>query len=326
MALSKMNIYRLQGYTEPFDKKHKFVSSWALPALVHGSLRVLLGLYAFTAIIYSYIWFSGNIDIYHLHDIDEPAYTTVIGSSAIGRSFSYFTYLSYYGQGFYFFVAAAHTFFYARRGTSLLHTKFPPSLQVLHSLFYSMVTCFPILVTLTFWCTMYVGPWYTVSFDAWANLSVHATNTIMALLEIVLPTTEPLPWMHLPVLMTILSLYLGLAYLTRATGGFWVYEWLDPEFGSWNIVAHVIGYTVAIIVIFVFVRYAIWTRNWLLKRYKHKNVNEDAMLAAEKLSQETDSSRSSRAMLADTEAQIPAEGRWTAPKAHTSSPRIGVRI
>ncbi|KIX93534.1 uncharacterized protein Z520_10712 [Fonsecaea multimorphosa CBS 102226] len=323
MAISKNNIYRLLGYTTPFDKNHSFVSSWALPPVVHGGLRVLLGLYAFTAIIYSYIWFSGNIDIYHLHDVDEPSYTTVIGSSAIGRSFSYFTYLSYYGQGFYFLVTAVHTFFYAKTGTSWLHdARFPPSLQVLHSLYYSMVTCFPILVTLTFWCTMYVGPWYTVTFDAWANISVHAMNTFMALLEITLPTTDPLPWTHLPVLMVILSLYLGLAYLTRVTGGFWVYEWLDPELGKWKVVVHVVAYSVAIVVIFGVVRHAIWTRNWLLSRARRGVDGENA----EKIMGMADSSRSSRTLVvAELEAQIPSDGLWVPPKHHTA-PRVAQRV
>ncbi|KIW33001.1 uncharacterized protein PV07_04506 [Cladophialophora immunda] len=324
MAISKNNVYRLLGYTDPFDKNHTFVSSWALHPVIHGCLRVLLGLYVFTAIIYSYIWFSGNIDIYHLHDVDEPTYTTVIGSSAIGRSFSYFTYLSYYGQGFYFLVTAAHGFFYAKTGTSWLHARFPPSLQVLHSLYYSMVTCFPILVTLTFWCTMYVGPWYTVTFDAWANISVHALNTFMALLEITLPTTEPLPWTHLPFLMTILSLYLGLAYLTRATGGFWVYEWLDPELGKWKVVVHVICYSVAIVVIFVFVRYAIWTRNWLLRRWTRGRLGP-AGDRAEKVMGMADSSRSSRTLVADPEIQVPTEGLWVPPKPHWT-PRVGKRV
>ncbi|OAP59828.1 hypothetical protein AYL99_04830 [Fonsecaea erecta] len=324
MAFSKNNVYRLFSYTAPFDKSHSFVASWALPPVVHSCLRVLLGLYVFTAIIYSYIWFSGNIDIYHLHDVDEPSYTTVIGSSAIGRSFSYFTYLSYYGQGFYFFVTAAHGFFYAKTGTSWLHTRFPPSLQVLHSLFYSMVTCFPILVTLTFWCTMYVGPWYTVTFNAWANISVHAMNTFMALLEITLPTTEPLPWMHLPFLMTTLSLYLGLAYLTRATGGFWVYEWLDPELGKWKVVVHVVCYTVAIVVIFVFVRYAIWARNWLVGRFTGASfgLGEENI---ERVLGMADSSRSSGTLVADTEAQILTEGLWPPPKLHTA-PRLAHRV
>ncbi|KAJ9609798.1 hypothetical protein H2200_006126 [Cladophialophora chaetospira] len=324
--LSKDKVYALLGYSTPFDKKYTFVSSWILPPVALSCLRILLGSYCFIAIIYSYVWFSGNIDIYHLHDISEPTYTTVIGSSAIGRSFSYFTYLSYYGQGFYFIVTGIHGLFYARTGTTRLHSRFPPFLQVLHSLFYSCVTCFPILVTLTFWCTMYVGPWWTVTFDAWANLSVHLMNTVMALLEITLATTAPLPWTHLPVLMVILSLYLGLAYLTRVTGGFWVYEWLVPYFGWWKIVLHVLGYTVAIILIFAFVRYTIWTRNWLLRRYKREEGAMDAFVA-EKLGQEPDSSRSSRMLLSDPEAQRSSEGLWRPPlPVHQSLPRIGARI
>jgi hypothetical protein len=180
MAIAKAQLYSLLGHSTPFDTKHAFVSSWALPPVAHACLRILLGLYVFTAIIYSYIWFSQNVDVYHLHDISEPEYTIAIASAAIGRSFSYFTYLSYYGQGFYFLVTATHGIVFARTGTTWLHSKFPPFLQLLHSLYYSCVTCFPILVTLTFWCTMYVGPWWSVTFDAWANLSVSRTSITLA--------------------------------------------------------------------------------------------------------------------------------------------------
>ncbi|KIW95726.1 uncharacterized protein Z519_04311 [Cladophialophora bantiana CBS 173.52] len=324
MALSKNSVYCLLASTTPLDKNNIFVSSWVLPPLLHGCLRVLLGLYVFAAIIYSYTWFSGNIDIYHLHDVDEPSYTTAIGSSAIGRSFSYFTYLSYYGQGFYFFVTAVDTFFYTKTGTSWLHNRLPPSLQILHSLYYSMVTCFLILVTLTFWCTMYFGPWYKVTFDAWANISVHAMNTFMALLEIILPTTEPFPWTHLPFLMTIQSLYLGLAYLTRATDGFWVHEWLDPELGKWKVAVHVVCYSVVTVVIFVFLRYTIWVRNWLLRRHSRRQLGRDEVVA-EKLVGMVDSSRSSRTFVADIAAQTLSEGLWVSPMVYTA-PRVGHRV
>lgn len=319
MAFSKASTYRLLGHTAPFDPTHTFVASWALHPVLHGMIRLIFSLYAFTAIIYSFTWFSDNIDIYHLRDISEPNYTVVIGSSAIGRSFSYFTYLSYWGQAFYFFVSAVHTFTYARTGTSWLHTRFPPFLQLLHSLYYAMVTCFPILVTIAFWATMYAGGWYTVTFDMWANLSIHAMNSFMAAFEIIFPTTEPLAWMHLPVLMVVLSLYLGLAYLSRATGGFWVYEWLDPEFGYGKIIAHIAGYTAAIVVIFVVVRYAIWLRNWLLMKYQSRRGCM-ALGPSEKTTRLNPSPSGSRGvLLGDVEAQA-EHGQVAPPQTMASLP------
>jgi hypothetical protein len=149
----------------------------------------------------------------------------------------------------------------------------------------------------------------------------------MAVLEIILATTEPLPWTHLPVLMVILSLYLGLAYLTRATGNFWVYEWLSPQFGWWKIVLHVLGYTVAIVIIFAFVRYAIWTRNWLLKKYKGDMVDMDADLTESKSNHERDSSCSSQVWLQDPEAYLPTGHLIPVPTpARASSPRVAARI
>jgi hypothetical protein len=278
MPTRKNDIYHLLGYTKPFDPNYKLTSSWMLPTAALGCIRLIFGFYIFTAIIVSYVWFSKNTDIYNLHDVTLPEYTIVIGSAAIGRSFSYFTYLSYYGQGFYFLVAAAHTFRSTRSKSraTWLHSRFPPWLQVLHSVFYSCVTCFPVLVTLTFWCTMYVGPWYNRPFDAWANISIHGLNSVFAMFEIIFTSTDVPPWTHLPILMVILSLYLGLAYLTRLTGGFWVYEWFSPQFGSRKIVVHILAYTAAIVAIFAFVHYIICARNSLLRKNSRLKTAEES--------------------------------------------------
>jgi len=98
------------------------------------------------------------------------------------------------------------------------------------------------LVTIVFWTTMYVGGWYTVTIDAWASLSIHAMNSVMATLEILLPTTRPfrldapaLPDSHLVAV-----------------------SWPSvPVVRVWRVLGVLAAYTETIVVIFVVVRYVI---------------------------------------------------------------------
>lgn len=102
--------------------------------------------------------------------------------------------------------------------------------------------------------------WPAGRFEQWANISFHGLNSILAATEVVLPQTKPLPFIHLIILLGILSLYLGLAYLTRYTQGWYVYEWLDPAHGSTSIVLHVLGYAGAMVIVFSTVHYVIKAR------------------------------------------------------------------
>ena len=56
---------------------------------------------------------------------------------------------------------------------------------------------------------------------------MHALNSVFAGLEIILPRSDPHPWLLLVPMIVILALYLGLAYLTHATEGFYVYSFLN---------------------------------------------------------------------------------------------------
>lgn len=79
--------------------------------------------------------------------------------------------------------------------------------------------------------------------------------------------------MHLSVVLLVLSIYLGLAYLTRLTQGFYLYEWLNPAHGSVSIVLHVLGYAGGMVVITVIVRYAIVGRNMLAEKMDTARLN-----------------------------------------------------
>lgn len=135
-----------------FDSECRFVTSWLLPPILLASLRALLCTYCFATTFTKWGW-SGT---HH-----DPA--------AIGREFSYFTVLTYWGLTFYMLVACVHTFVYALRGRYWLKS-FPRPLQALHSLFYTTVVTYPFLVTAVYWGVLYRGPWFKLTFNGWSNV------------------------------------------------------------------------------------------------------------------------------------------------------------
>jgi hypothetical protein len=121
-----------------------------------------------------------------------------------------------------------HTFVYARKGYTWLE-RWPRRWQVLHSLYYTTVICFPLLVSLVFWVSMYTG--LTLTFDKWSTVSIYGLNSLFALLEIILLRMIIL---HFGCLCVILSLYLALIYISYAMAHVYPYEWYDPRAG-WRI-------------------------------------------------------------------------------------------
>jgi hypothetical protein len=108
------------------------------------------------------------------------------------------------------------------------------------------------------------------------NLSVHGLNSAFAVVEILLPATEAPPLSHLSIVLLVLSGYLGLAYLTRYTQGFYVYEWMNPAHGNVSIVLHILGYAGGIIVIFFLASAAIRLRNVVARiTAKDQNLTEN---------------------------------------------------
>jgi hypothetical protein len=242
-----------------FDPNNTFVRSHFVSPLVLACIRAVLSLYSFTTIITCYAWLAHKTATIKLKDVNIGSYTIQQSDAAIGQSFSFFTYLTFWSLGFYFLVSSVHTFMYAFRQRTWLHS-WPKLFQLAHSLYYSCITSFPFLVTIVFWGTMNSG-WPAGRFEQWINISVHGLNSVFAITEIVLPATAPPPVTHLSVVLLVLSVYLGLAYLTRYTQGFYVYEWMNPAHGNASVILHVLGYAGAMAAIFVIVRYAIVVRN-----------------------------------------------------------------
>jgi hypothetical protein len=199
-------------------------------------------------------------------------------TSGVGRSFSFFTELTYWGIAFYTLFAGFHTLIYAIRGRAPLES-WPRILQVLYSFFYTTIITFPFLVTIVYWVLLYSSPYYSRSVDQWRDISKHGLNSLVALFEYVGPTatevsftnpsrlifpdTRPPPFLHLLGLILILALYLCLAYITHETQGFYPYAFLDPADGSARLAGYIIGILAAAVIIFIIV----WGLVWLRRRF-----------------------------------------------------------
>ena len=84
--------------------------------------------------------------------------------------------------------------------------------------------------------------------------------------ELVIPRTSRRPWLHLPALILILALYLGLTYLTHHTRGVYVYDFLDPAHGSGKVAGYVLGIAAGVIVILAIVPGLVWLRKWGMEK------------------------------------------------------------
>ncbi|KAK5074865.1 Vacuolar protein sorting-associated protein 8 [Lithohypha guttulata] len=236
-------FYKLMGVaSDGFDPEQRFVTSWLLPPSLLAAYRLLFALFDWATIITIFIWDGIN-------DPDE-----------IARDFSYFTALTWWGLTTYLTISGLHTLVYSSKGYTWLHRSWPRPLQVLHSLFYTTIVVFPFIVTIVYWAILYDGPWFSVKMSAFANVSRHALNSLAALLEIILPATSPPPWLHVLFLIVLLAMYLGLAYVTHVTQGFYVYSFLNPARGAGQLAGYIVGIAVACVVIFLLARSLVWAR------------------------------------------------------------------
>jgi hypothetical protein len=100
--------------------------------------------------------------------------------------------------------------------------------------------------------------------DAWRNVTYHALNSVFALIEIILPRTEPLPWIHIFFILLIAALYLALGYLIFSTQRFYVYTFLNSAAtGSGSTARLVFVLGAMTVAIFVAVNMLIWTRRYV---------------------------------------------------------------
>ena len=95
-------------------------------------------------------------------------------------------------------------------------------------------------------------------------------NSAFALFEVIVPRTDPDPWIHLPTIIIILALYLSLAFLSHAINHFYVYSFLDiPRKGSAFVAVAIVLILVASIVVFAIIHGIIYLRKRLTESKMH---------------------------------------------------------
>ncbi|KAK0185632.1 hypothetical protein F5146DRAFT_1105708 [Armillaria mellea] len=247
----------LEFLSSPFDPSLAYVSS-SVPILrrpvVLASVRLLLAVYALVTLVVSVIWAS-------------------VVSHDIAGYFSYFTHLTYIGLCSYYFASGVQTLVYARNNTYLLRTwPFAKTLQFLHVWLHSTVVTFPFVVTITFWVLLSSSSTFSSVFNTWNNVSVHALNSVYALFEILLTNTPPPPLIFMLANLVLLGAYLGVAYITNATQGFYTYNFLDPHKQGPFLAAYIAGIAVGYIIVFGIVSGMMVIRRRIVNKDKYNKV------------------------------------------------------
>ncbi|KAI8998982.1 hypothetical protein BD414DRAFT_140078 [Trametes punicea] len=241
-------IYARLGVGVPFDHDHKLVTSPFFSPLVLAIIRLGLGSYALFVLFFHLIW-----DSVKTHQGDS--------------FFSYFTHLSYTGLVAYHFAAGVQTLCYVlNKYKRYPLQQWPRPLQFLHLLLYSTITSYPFVVTVVYWALLSGPSTFDTRFNSWINISQHAMNSLYALIEIVLTNVGPSPWWHLPLCIFMLVCYLGVAYITHATQGFYTYSFLDPHKEHAKLAGYIIAIGVAECLAFLLARALILARTRLVQR------------------------------------------------------------
>ncbi|KAF7312802.1 hypothetical protein MKEN_00963600 [Mycena kentingensis (nom. inval.)] len=230
---SRFPVMATFGVAAPFDPSYKFVTSPFLSPGALAAVRALLGLYTLATL--------GTVFGFN------------VARGTAESFFSYFTELSFIGLTAYYLTAAVHTVAYAHSRTYPLR-RWPRIFQFLHVLLQTTITTFPFLVTIVFWVLLASPDVFQTRYSTWSNISIHALNSLFALIEILLTSTPPAPWLALPVHIVMLGGYLGVAYITHATQGFYTYGFLDPAKGKALLAGYIVGIAVGQVVVFLLVR------------------------------------------------------------------------
>ncbi|KIY69376.1 hypothetical protein CYLTODRAFT_436173 [Cylindrobasidium torrendii FP15055 ss-10] len=217
-----------------FDPGFAYVTSPFIRPSFLALWRLLVAVYVTIALIYSLAYGGGRTSC---------------------RFFSYFTHLTYIGMCSWFWASGVQTAIYAfyRKGGKPVYPlrKWPRPLQWAHECLWSTIATFPIVVTIVYWAILSPNLAEATTAGVWGTVSMHAVNSFLCLTE-VLGTNNPAPrWLTLLVDIIILALYLGLAYLSKKTLGFYVYDFLDPKKAGNYLAAYIVGIGVAEVIVFV---------------------------------------------------------------------------
>ncbi|KAF8892307.1 hypothetical protein CPB84DRAFT_1816229 [Gymnopilus junonius] len=262
--MTGLNLYSRLGVSATFDSEHKYVTSPLFRnPVTFAALRATIAVYTLTVLLVTLIWQAVKLDTAQSY-------------------FSYFTYLSYIGLCAYYWASGVQTVFYALRwrkagaGAGYPLQRWPKILQALHIVLQTTIVTYPFLVTIVYWALLSSPTTFATSFSSWSNISVHALNSLWALIEIFLSNSPPAPWFTIIPSILMLAGYLGVAYITKDTQGFYTYSFLDPHTEGPKLAGFIIGIAVGYIIIFSIVRGVVVLRQrWAFKTGRILQAQED---------------------------------------------------
>jgi hypothetical protein len=247
LSIMKALLWSFEGFgvSSPFDSTFHYVTSPVFPPVVLGALRLLIAVYTLITTIITLALYQ-----------DPDAYL------------SYFTDLTYIGLVAYFWASGVQTIAFVLRGRKSYPLQtWSRFLQLLHVLLHSTAVVFPIIVTAVYWSLLASSATFATPYSTWSNISQHMLNTCFALFEILFTHSGPGPWTHLIPLLLILACYLGVAYITYATQGFYTYSFLDPSKEGGLLAAYIVGIALGCCVVFSVVKGACSLRWYISLRY-----------------------------------------------------------
>ncbi|KAG1717492.1 hypothetical protein EDB19DRAFT_1653345 [Suillus lakei] len=238
--------YEWFGVSAPFDPACRLVTSPFFSPLSLGALRLLFAIYSLVTTI------TQTPDLAWPNKRSDPE---PCDWSCYPSIFSYFTDLSYIGLVAYFWASSIQTIVFVLRGQKAYPLqKWPRILQLLHILLYTTITIFPIIVTVVFWALLASSSTFSTQYSVWSNVSQHAMNSGFTLFEILLTNAGPSPWSHITPCLVLFACYLGVAYITHATQGFYSYDFLDPSVQHGLLAVYIIGMGVGYCILFTIVK------------------------------------------------------------------------
>ncbi|KAH8829485.1 hypothetical protein DL96DRAFT_1814695 [Flagelloscypha sp. PMI_526] len=220
------------------------VTSWAFSPIALASFRSLFGIYGLLTLILN-----------------------LAGQIRNGGAESFLSYLSclqLIGLTSYLTSSAVQSWFYVLKETCPLTSSWPLLLLRLHYVLLATVLVIPFVVTVTYWTILVTPEKLDNTEKVWKNVSVHVCNSVYVVFEIFLTNIPPPPWLHLFAPLACLSMYLGVAYITHATQGFYTYPFLDPTHPK-KLAIFIPCIGAATIIAFIFVKYIITYRRHLVR-------------------------------------------------------------
>lgn len=240
-----MTVLQHLGLSLPFDSQYKLVTSPFFSPTVLAFIRLTFAVYLLFTLLFVLVW-----DI--VRDHDASSY------------FSYFTELTGIGLCSYFWAASTQSFFYLRYQRKRFPLQnWPRFLQFLHLFLQSTIVTLPILVTIVFWVLLASPSTFATTYSSWSDISLHILNTVFALFEVLLTNNPPIRWLYLIFNILVLAGYLGVAYITHITQGFYTYSFLDPTTHPKTLPAYIVGIAVAEIILYGIVHFVMVGRQYL---------------------------------------------------------------